>query len=78
MFRNEPDRKRKGNAMFSTLSIRDLEALTTQELQRLHADLLDILRHGNLAPHERQEIQRVAGSIRLVLNRRTMRPHLGL
>lgn len=61
-----------------TLSLRELETLSTHELHQLYADLLEFLRHDELAPHERQQGQALAGNIRVTLNRRMMRPHIGL
>lgn len=65
--------KTRGNAMRLTFSFRDLETLSTHELHQLYADLLEILRHDELAPQERKQAQALAGSIRFVLNRRLTR-----
>lgn len=57
-----------------TYSFRDLETLSTHELHQLYADLLEILRHDDLTPEERQQTQAIAGNIRLVLHRRAYQP----
>lgn len=56
-----------------TYSFRDLATLSTHELHQLYADLLELMRHDDLAPEEHQQIQAIAGNIRFVLNRRLAR-----
>lgn len=63
--------------MFSTLSFRHLEALTTYELRNLHTEIIDLLRHGAVDDHEHQALLHIEGNIRLVLARHTARPYLG-